>query len=430
MKKQQTTSINTVKYAILGCTILVNLVLIVFNNQEVFELFAGDSDSFFTAFYNFQKLGFYNGCANGYGLLYFGSVSFFFSLTDNINQSFFWVNFLSQIAIVIVALKTIWFFKSKSSLYYFLSLFTLLATQTINLKSYTSAYNDTFLGVFVVLILYVFITKIIFDFDNKYHFLKLGVLLAIALSIRETTIALGLSCLFGIVYLKFANSISWQLVGKNLLFAIIPFIILTSMLHYPSLKEHNKLCFYDKNPKVGANWVQRNFLGLTKIKNGQETVHRDAIWARTKFDAVNEYLAKNGHDALPRTLFKAFLQDPVLVSSIFGYNIIYSILFTIRFYGLIFLYIAFLFFSKRQFIASNVLFFMTLFFYSFLSFVCFTFIETRWFVGYEVLVPLSFLLAANKFNFIKQSRRLDVVFIISLVLVSSFNLISISKIIF
>jgi hypothetical protein len=38
------------------------------------------------------------------------------------------------------------------------------------------------------------------------------------------------------------------------------------------------LGYESKEPKSGATWIQRNYLGLKKVEQGKEALHRDAIW--------------------------------------------------------------------------------------------------------------------------------------------------------
>lgn len=425
MKLNNLISNKIIKIATLIFTTLVSLSLIITNNKVILNFRAIGADGFFEAFLNFRNLGWYDGCAAGYGFLYNGLLSFFFNLTNSLENSFFWVNLFSQILILCILIKTLRHYKNKVDKFYFYSISILTFTQIINLKCYSSAYNDSFLAIFIAAIIYVISTKLLEDFLNKRNFIYLGLLLAIALSIRETTLTIIIATFLVIILLKFTENIAWKIVLKNILYLIVPFLLITVVLHFPSLKENQKLCFYDKNPKTGANWTQRNYLGLKKIQNKELPMHRDAIWKETKFNVVNEYLAVNGNKSLPRNIIQVLLKNPLLLSEIFTYNFIYLVLFSVRFYGILFPFLAFLFIRKPILKTNNVMLFFILFIYVFWSIACFTFVETRWLTGYEFMIPAAFFGIVNHKNINFSKTKINLIVIVSLLLVSLFNLKSI-----
>ena len=87
----------TVKIVTLIFTILVSLSLIITNNKVILTAKSDNADGFFQAFQSFHNLGWYDGCAAGYGLLYNCFLSFLFNLTNSLENSFFLVNLFSQI---------------------------------------------------------------------------------------------------------------------------------------------------------------------------------------------------------------------------------------------------------------------------------------------------------------------------------------------
>ena len=161
----------TVKIVTLIFTILVSLSLIIINNKVILTAKSDNADGFFQAFQSFHNLGWYDGCAAGYGLLYNGFLSFLFNLTNSLENSFFLVNLFSQILIFCVLLKTLWHYKNKVDKFYLYAISVLTFTQIINLKCYSSAYNDSFLAVFIAAIIYVISTKLLEDFLNKRNFI-------------------------------------------------------------------------------------------------------------------------------------------------------------------------------------------------------------------------------------------------------------------
>ncbi len=415
---------------VLTFSVGVSLTLLLLNNSDISRMQASDSDSFFAAFSHFQKLGYYDGCVAGYGLLYNSFLTLFFNLTHSYEQSFFLVNLLSQLAILIILIKTLFFYINKIDRFYFFGIAILVTTQVANLKAYSVAYNDTFLAVFVASIIYVLITKIFFDFENKMNFIALGALLALALSIRETTAIIILCIFLMIILLKFTQKIVWQLVFKNITYMTIVFLFVTVLLHFPSLKENKKLCFYDKNPKTGAVWIQRNYLGLKKIQNHVVLpIHRDAIWINTRFEEVNTYLKTNGEKSLPKNIFEVILKDPLLLAQIFVYNFGYLLLISVRFYGLLLFSMLFLFLRKSVVKTHNLMLIFTIALYILLSFICVTFVETRWLTGYEFLIPASTFMFYKSISSNHNKNSANLVLMVSLIMVSGFNLLSINKLI-
>ena len=413
------------KTSVLIFSSIVSLILIIKNNSVIFNCKADNSDNFFQAFQDFRQLGWYNGCAAGYGLLYNSFANFFFGITNSVEKSFFLVNLFSQILILEILIKTLLFFKNKLDKFYFYAIAILTITQIINLKSYYGAYNDTFLAIFISAIIYLITTKLLYEFTNKRNFLLLGILFAIALSIRESTLVIILATILIIIFLKFSEKISWTIIGKNMVYLLIPFLLLTAILHYPSLKENGKLCFYDKNPKTGANWTQRNYLGLKKIQNRELPANRDAIWKQTKFAVVNDYLIINGANSLPRNLFQVITKDPLLLLEISVYNIIYLLLYSFRFYGILLFFFIYLALKKPLLKKENVMLFATLFIYLFWSFVCFTFVETRWLTGYEFLIPAIFFSYFDNKSSKFSTINMNYVVALSLLIVSLLNIKSI-----
>ena len=146
MKLNNLISNKIIKIATLIFTTLVSLSLIITNNKVILNFRAIGADGFFEAFLNFRNLGWYDGCAAGYGFLYNGLLSFFFNLTNSLENSFFWVNLFSQILILCILIKTLRHYKNKVDKFYFYSISILTFTQIINLKCYSSAYNDSFLA--------------------------------------------------------------------------------------------------------------------------------------------------------------------------------------------------------------------------------------------------------------------------------------------
>jgi hypothetical protein len=157
-----------------------------------------------------------------------------------------------------------------------------------------------FLGVFVLGLLYVGLVR--FKSPSLKDFAAMGLLLGLAFGTRITAVYLIPLVAILIWHWWRQNSLEPKYKIAKVGFMALIFVITTLLFHYPSLIEKQKLGYESKEPKSGATWIQRNYLGLKKVEQGKEALHRDAIWKHTKFDVVDAYLNANGADSLPRTL--------------------------------------------------------------------------------------------------------------------------------
>ncbi|NBL64842.1 hypothetical protein GV828_06465 [Flavobacterium sp. NST-5] len=400
---------------------IICLILLVLQNQQLLEFAAHPNDGYMEAFKKFYSLGFYNGNVKGFSMSYNGVISFFYFFTGSISFSFFLTNIISQIIIVFIAVKLINRFKIKIKRYWFLCLLLFIMFQLLNLKSYAASSDDTFLGVFVISIIYfVFEDNGEKLFGVKKSFL-IGLFLAIALSIRPTAVVLIFSFLIAYLYLGKILKISLKTLFRSLAIWVGTFVIFTGLFHFPSLKEQNKLAVYDKNPPTGANWTQRNYLGLKKIQAGEAKIHRDAIWKDCKFNVVNDYLDINGKDSLPDSFLKVLLKDPILLLLISLYNFVFCFLWELRFYGFLpFVPLFFVISKSFQSIYKVSFVFLLTVFITF-STVCITFIEMRWLIGYEILIPVSIICSLGNLAKIIGEKKVDAVITLSIIIVTVLN---------
>lgn len=296
------------------------------------------------------------------------------------------------------------------------------------MRSYLSASNDAFLGVFVMILLYLITIKLFKGTNERWTFSGIGFVFAICLSVRITAILLLPLIFIAFFYWIKNTEIPFIKRVQLIVMSSLIFILTILILHYPAIKEKHSLSYEDKNPSKDLNWIQRNYLGLKKIELGQEKMHRDAIWKNTKFEKVQEYLKIHGADSLPKTFTEAVLKDPILVMKIAFYNVITCFGRFFRFWGFLFFIPIFVLF-KRDFFNKYKL--PAILFFSFiviLSSVCFTFMEFRWFYGYEVLIPISILYAIDKFKISVESSKIQSLVVISLLLITLFNVKSIISI--
>ena len=410
-------------------TLVVYVLLLIVNTPSEFVFH--NNDNYKGAFLRFLEKGYYDSVSEGTTILYNVFLKGIYSITNNVESAFIVLNSLSQLFLIVFGFYFLKKYFKKVNIY-FLILFGLYLLFTINLKSFAGASNDAFLGVFVIVLLYLLIQKLFINSKSQYLlFASIGLLLALCFSIRMTAILLIplVALTFGIWIINSSTNAFKKML--KILTTILTFIVFTSVFHYPSLVENNKLSTYDKTPKnIEANWVQRNYLGLKKIERGDEPANRDVIWYRTKFNEVVKYLEVNGDDSLPKSFFEVLKRDPILVLKMFAYNLSFSLLRFFRFWGLLFFVILLPFFNFRNLkktvlskegLPSN-LFLLYLFM---LTFVCFTFIEFRWFIGYEILIPIAVLVQIQRVPFFKKDLNKNILFSISLICITLFNLRSI-----
>ncbi|GAA3621358.1 hypothetical protein [Flavivirga jejuensis] len=419
-------------YGLSIIALLVYIFLIAVNTPKIFVFH--NNDDYKGAFLRFLDLGHYDAVSEGTTILYNLFLKGLYWFTNDVEISFFLLNFLSQIFLIVFGF---YFLRKKTKKIdiYFIILFGLYFFFTINLKSYSGASNDTFLGVFIIVLLYVLTQRLFNKKDQYMSFVLIGLLLAIGISIRMTALLwiLLVAFTFIIWFVDSNDSIPKKIL--KIAVALISFIVLVSAFHYPSFIEKNKLSSYDKAPKnINANWVQRNYLGLKKIEQGKEAPNRDAIWKHTKFDVVIKYLDENGEDSLPKSFFEVISRDPVIVLKMFAYNVGFSILRFFRFWGFLFFLLLVPLLNKKMVLksfinkenlASNLFLIITLA----LSFVCFTFIEHRWLIGYEILIPAAVLSYISRKPFAVDTMYKNTVFSMSLIVITLFNLRSILNLI-
>jgi hypothetical protein len=196
----------------------------------------------------------------------------------------------------------------------------------------------------------------------------------------------------------------------------LPFVLFTGILHYPSLTERGKLCFYDKNSKNGANWNQRNYHALKQMQSGNAPFKKDVFWDKKRWEEVDQILVKNGKEHIPDNIIKTFVADPLVVSSITVYNILFTVFWNFRNYGFLILLPIILMFKKPAFDLNRIPFLMFMLICLIVSFVSLTFMEVRWFSGYLILLPIGIIVALSdlKNTFFQKYRNIFFVLSISI----------------
>ncbi|HPJ08993.1 MAG TPA: glycosyltransferase family 39 protein [Flavobacterium sp.] len=397
-------------YAVLIVLRFLDKPFVVDNNDHYKELFT-----------DFLHQGFYQSSVSGTSALYNFVLAATYQFTQSVDGAFLIVNAVCDLFYLVFG----WYFlKSLAPVNtaYAHMVFGVYALYIINQQSYLHASNDTFLGVFVLGLLYVGLVR--FKSPSLKDFAAMGLLLGLAFGTRITAVYLIPPVAILIWHWWRQNSLEPKYKIAKVGFMALIFVITTLLFHYPSLIEKQKLGYESKEPKSGATWIQRNYLGLKKVEQGKEALHRDAIWQHTKFDVVDAYLNANGADSLPRTFIQAVVKDPLLAMEIGLYNCLAVLGRFLRFWGLLLLLPLIVFFRKGSNRLTKLPIILFFVFAVMLSFTCYTFIEFRWFSGYEILVPASILLSIGH-DYMTVTPLKNALFTLSLMLVTVFNLKSI-----
>lgn len=404
----------------------INYILLIGLNNFSFPFRLNRNDGYHLLFTDWISKSYYENVVEGTSILYNIFLKGIYNVVGNTDFSFVILNLISQLFILVIGIHILLKLKYKVKSLQFLIIITLYILYTLNLKSYHNSSNDTFLGVFVILIIYLITFKLNKEVKSKV-FIYVAVLLSFSFSIRIT--AIFLLPLISVYFYTWFKTSNLTLLHKLRYLSIffLSFLFVLTAFHYPSIINNKKLSYEIKDPiNLNLNWTQRNYLGLKKIELGKEQLHRDAIWKYTKFEEVKKYVEINGENSLPKSMSEFILKDPILYLKISTYNVLNSLIRFIRFWGFLFLFTLYPLFYFRKNKASHKLLssvsFIILIFL--ISFSCLTFIEFRWFFGYEILIPMGVLSFLN-FNELKNKLNMNAIFASSLILVTLFNFRSI-----
>ncbi len=391
---------------------LVGAALIYFWNSP-FSMTVGHNDGYIKNFHVFLENGVYNSIAEGTTVVYYLVIKTIYSFTENINTSFFTINFIAQVLYILIGVNLLRKFKSESSLINFFVI-ALFLVKSFQIKAYSQSSNDYFLSIFVILII-----QELFKEESRRKYWILGLLLAVGLSIRKSVI-LVIPLILANVFLDAINQnsdvsrkgfLSLDFIKKQLIFLSV-FIVVLLILHYPSLKENSSLSFYKKSaPSQDYTWMTRNYLGLKRVFIEGLPFTSGSVWAYDWKD-VEEYVNSN-KGFYPLTFSDLLIGDPLFAFKVFAKNFFRNILWSVRFVGLV-LFLPLL--SIKQ-IFKHKAFILYFVYLAVISIVAFTVTEYRWFIGYDILLFLILMEA------LKKTNKLKILFVIvSILLVTLFNI--------
>lgn len=381
----------------------------------------GNNDGYITGFVSFLKNGWYLETSTGTTSVYYLSVALIYKFTNSISLSFFIVNLLSQMILVALGLYIFIKVKPKKWSLLYQSVVLLYVLRTLVLESYNKASNDTFMGVFVLIILYLLIVKVYKTSKiPQYVLVAIGVFLAIALGVRQTAVLLIPLIIITFWLWKIKFKITYSKVIANVAVLFITFSVVSALIHFPSLNENQRLSFYDKSNNGKSNWMQKNFLALQHLDANNQPFTNDNVW-KTTFAEVHHYLEDHGENSLPTNLLKAIEKEPVLYFKVYFYNILKTVEWLIRFSGVLILLPVLGAFNKKKDKVYNVPAILFVSFSLVLFALLFSVVELRWYLGYEILSYLAIGYSLKNFE-PNRKNVLNSVFIVSICMVALFNL--------
>ena len=385
--------------------------------KSVFKV--ADNDGYMSNFVDFLNNGWYNANVEGTTNIYYLGLQFLNYFTGDIQKSFFIINLGGQLLILYIGVLIMMKLSLNKRSYAFYSIIGLFVFKQLLQSSYLKASNDTFMAVFFMSILYILLIKIVPNKKvTKLSWITIGVLLALCLGVRLSIILAIPMIAAVLIFWIYKNKIKTYEVLKIGAYLLIPFLLVTFVIYYPSLKENYNLSFYSKNPE-GYNWSQRNYLAIRNIINKGEAFTYDNIW-KTKFPEVKKYIELNGVESLPNNILESIIKSPTTYLFVLLNNVKVFILFLVRFTGVLWLLPIIEFFKKKSFKSINIPFFMFMIFSFGLLLILFSKVEFRWFIGYESLLFMAVILASD-YMYTDRTKIVDYSLIISFFLMSVFN---------
>lgn len=374
--------------------LLVSFSLIAFQRRIIFGFVCYDIDEFMIQFQEYLSLGYYDKVSDGTSIIHNVLLSFINLFIKDIQMVFYWLNVFSQLAISIIGVKILILDKKQNK--WLVILFSIYwCLLWVNDEQHGLSRNDLLLGVFMMLTYYfLFNQKISINCKS----ILVGIFIALALSTREITIIF----LPAVVFYILSNFKEYKV--KFLLMTAISFVVITGVLHYPSLKENNKISFYDKNKNLnskGFNWNDINTLATLRMfdESKVEVINKNMYWGWNG-EKVKKYKKQYNITKSPTNSVSFFFKYPLYYLKLLSLNLLNILIFTFRryslfiFYPLILLILSYrnksLSLDQKRAINMFGMFIITTFC---LLFSINTIIEVRWLISIEILLFYSIFLS-------------------------------------
>lgn len=399
------------------------VLYLIYANKDFSIATIGNPDRYFQSFKFFLANDYYTIMQNGSSYFFNLIVWFFYTLTDNVNWAFFLTNLTSQLIVVIIGVCVLIKVNMPLKSNYIMVVIAIFICNTLSINAYQYSNNDIFQSVFVLAIFHLLLMA--YRQLEKYHYLYvvIGVLSALCTLIRPTSLMVICIVLSAIAILEFFKTRRLKSIIKSLILFVIPLVLLTALFHYPSLKENQKLGFYNKNFDPKNNWVQRNYLGAKRMQSGELPIHKNSIFRETTFSYVNNYLKENGENSLPKTQMDFIVKDPLLAFELVIYNIGFIGLKASRYYAFLVL-IPFLFLIKKPFLQKEKIpIYLYIIAALLISTIILTLMEYRWIIVYDILLCSGLLISLKYYEISKYKVRIRQLVNISLIMVAIFNVL-------
>ena len=221
---------------------------------------------------------------------------------------------------------------------------------------------------------------------------RLFLFLAIAIFTRYIFVLYLPIIIFLIAFLFRQNHMNFSGSVRNILIALIPFILLNIF----SLTEQGKISYVNKEVQEhqGVTWAQRQYLTQLKINQGVLEKGQHVSWEITL-----DYLTKNGQNSLPVNFMESVFFDLSLTIKEFFKDLVDTMFMSTRQLGLIPFILMFLIIFPIPFNEKIVPLGLTVM-VCFISFIIISNVELRW------LQPI-FLLSVWYYSIIEKQKRLS-----------------------
>ena len=171
-------------------------------NYYYYGITVRNDDGYVSNFIIFNNGNVYNEIVKGTSVLYMLVLKFFNFFTGNVNASFFSVNLISYFVLTYVSYKILIYRNVNINKFIYISCILLFFNRFLLLSLQTSAYSDSFLSVFIALILKVLLVDIKSEENISYkNLLKIGFFFGLALSVRKSAVLI-LPIIFIVLFIK------------------------------------------------------------------------------------------------------------------------------------------------------------------------------------------------------------------------------------
>ncbi|MDC7995696.1 hypothetical protein [Altibacter sp. HG106] len=178
--------------------------------------------------------------------------------------------------------------------------------------------------------------------------------------------------------------------GKTL-FLPLTVLVLMLLLNVPSFQADWGISYDQKSPPKAtkATWAQRQYLAQLQVNRGERASFSHPSWKET-----DAYLAANGDDSLPASVFSGLTHDPVVTLKEFvkdlGYILVYSVrsvgllLLTVLGFGIVSIW------KQKAITAAHYIPMLLVLMIAVFAFIIISFVELRWLTSLFAVAVIGF----------------------------------------